>query len=539
MSKSGSGGFAMEKTILCACCRKEIDASLKKCPHCHVPTETSKNAYDYIESCKSKKRTPSPLRVSSLINSNTLFARKLIAAYEQINMLKNIKKTDTYISRIKVVNLFNDLNYEIDFKKEISIILGPNGFGKTTIFGFINFLLNPSSDIYIKHVQGVPFDSFEIELNGSIKVTLTKKKDDSYAYEIVNSKGGYHTDAVFPSIKEKDLRDEYISERRGLSSRYRKKIDSAIRDMKKALSESNLRVDVFFIKTNRAFENLDDKKKDAITEIDSPFDYYPLRYEMYRDNVINVTTPIKACNDDLVKLIKDCKNKYQKLIEDVKNSLPRKFIGMSNKIMPPEEIRKKWEQYRDKVKELNSFGLLEVKEDFDYFGSLPEDAYQDTGNGKAAFLSLYITEYEKTLKPFDVLYNKMVVFRDIINQRNCHNFKRIEYTSNGIGYFNKDQEIGLESLSSGEKNDFIMFFDMIFRTEKGTIVLIDEPEISLHIFWQEKFIDNVVKALDNKDCQVVIATHSPNIIGNHAGYVVTTSGDEELPEEEYDSFTDD
>ena len=60
-----------------------------------------------------------------------------------------------------------------------------------------------------------------------------------------------------------------------------------------------------------------------------------------------------------------------------------------------------------------------------------------------------------------------------------------------------------------------MFFDLVFRTRQGTIVLIDEPEISLHINWQERFIDNVARALSNKKCQIIISTHSPDIISTH------------------------
>ena len=105
-------------------------------------------------------------------------------------------------------------------------------------------------------------------------------------------------------------------------------------------------------------------------------------------------------------------------------------------------------------------------------------------------------------------------------------------------YYNGNQEIGLESLSSGEKNDFIMFFDLIFRTGDGTVVLIDEPEISLHILWQEKYIDNVVKALSGKSCQIIVATHSPSIVGNHYDYVATSNQDEDFSEYESDLDTD-
>lgn len=70
------------------------------------------------------------------------------------------------------------------------------------------------------------------------------------------------------------------------------------------------------------------------------------------------------------------------------------------------------------------------------------------------------------------------------------------------------QRISLNSLSSGEKHTLLIFIETLL-TGIGTI-LIDEPEISLHVDWQREFISDMHQL--NPDGQLVIATHSPAII---------------------------
>ena len=76
-------------------------------------------------------------------------------------------------------------------------------------------------------------------------------------------------------------------------------------------------------------------------------------------------------------------------------------------------------------------------------------------------------------------------------------------------------EIDLETLSSGEKQLIILFYNLIFNAESDCYLLIDEPEISLHIIWQKKFMDDLIKVRNYKKYNVIIATHSPQIISHY------------------------
>jgi predicted ATPase len=66
-------------------------------------------------------------------------------------------------------------------------------------------------------------------------------------------------------------------------------------------------------------------------------------------------------------------------------------------------------------------------------------------------------------------------------------------------------------LSSGEKQLLIILLTVLCQYEKPSVLLMDEPEISLHLRWQYELI-TIIKTL-NPNCQIIIATHSPSIYG--------------------------
>lgn len=74
------------------------------------------------------------------------------------------------------------------------------------------------------------------------------------------------------------------------------------------------------------------------------------------------------------------------------------------------------------------------------------------------------------------------------------------------------KEFDINGLSSGEKQLFLRALSLKFLEVNNSIILIDEPEISLHPQWQSK----IIKLYENigKNNQLIIATHSPHIVGN-------------------------
>ena len=70
----------------------------------------------------------------------------------------------------------------------------------------------------------------------------------------------------------------------------------------------------------------------------------------------------------------------------------------------------------------------------------------------------------------------------------------------------------INELSSGEKQLFLRTLAIKMLNPENSIILIDEPELSLHPKWQQKIVDVYRKIGENN--QIIIATHSPHILGS-------------------------
>lgn len=73
-------------------------------------------------------------------------------------------------------------------------------------------------------------------------------------------------------------------------------------------------------------------------------------------------------------------------------------------------------------------------------------------------------------------------------------------------------EFDINELSSGEKQLFLRTLAIKMLNPENSIILIDEPELSLHPKWQQKIVDVYRKI--GKNNQIIIATHSPHILGS-------------------------
>ena len=74
------------------------------------------------------------------------------------------------------------------------------------------------------------------------------------------------------------------------------------------------------------------------------------------------------------------------------------------------------------------------------------------------------------------------------------------------------EEFDINELSSGEKQLFLRTLSIKMLEPEDSIILIDEPELSLHPKWQQQ----IIKVYQNigKNNQIIVATHSPHILGS-------------------------
>lgn len=91
------------------------------------------------------------------------------------------------------------------------------------------------------------------------------------------------------------------------------------------------------------------------------------------------------------------------------------------------------------------------------------------------------------------------------------------------------QKHGLDDLSSGERQLLLLLVEISRRIKPGGLVLIDEPEISLHSTWQRGLMAALDKIIEQYDAQVILATHSLEIATSVLPYQVKSLNDLGLP----------
>jgi predicted ATPase len=77
-----------------------------------------------------------------------------------------------------------------------------------------------------------------------------------------------------------------------------------------------------------------------------------------------------------------------------------------------------------------------------------------------------------------------------------------------------ETEVPIEALSSGERQLLVMFGHLFFNSfgDRSNVFVIDEPELSLHLRWQEILLQEMQDS--SSRAQFIIATHSPEIVGD-------------------------
>jgi predicted ATP-binding protein involved in virulence len=65
---------------------------------------------------------------------------------------------------------------------------------------------------------------------------------------------------------------------------------------------------------------------------------------------------------------------------------------------------------------------------------------------------------------------------------------------------------------------------LLFKVEPDSLILIDEPELSLHIAWQERFLKGLQEIIKLTPKDFLIATHSPDIISDRWDLTVELKG---------------
>jgi hypothetical protein len=223
---------------------------------------------------------------------------------------------------------------------------------------------------------------------------------------------------------------------------------------------------------------------------------------------------------DLRRVIAEGLSNYATHSQNLDQEFPRRVVDAmaSRPEIDLDELGELLDRVESEREELVEAGLL-VREEHE----VPFDSDRLTDEKVAPVIKVYV---EQTLKKFEVLAGlrtKLQVFKKFLNSH--YQNKIVFVTPRGgfsIGVFGGQpgETAELKSilpaseLSSGEQQMLVLAYEVIFRTEPHTLILIDEPELSLHVLWQATLIDDLSAMADVGELTFVLATHSPTLIGD-------------------------
>ena len=343
------------------------------------------------------------------------------------------------IKSLTVKNLWSKYSFDISFYERVTVLIGKNGSGKSTILNILNYLLSDAKngqrikydfdelDLLFSNKSGIKISQNKIDFNKEIDNLLLSEEKLNQLFEKIQKK-----------IKEDIKRNKNMSKH---SLKSLQKENNLNKDTTEAINENFVYLSTFDMEIKeREVVQKNYSKPYIKTELDSLLDELINKFKLYQLKLKDKAELIQI-EFDLI-LEKYALKSDEKSLKDLKKQLVQK----NNRI---NEIYKEKDLFINKLNEL--------------FLSSKKSIKLDENNS----ILFYFNDNDKdTLSPF--------------------------------------------KLSSGEKQMLIIMLTVVLMENNHTILLMDEPEISLHVEWQQKFIDTLLELNDN--LQLIIATHSPAMV---------------------------
>jgi energy-coupling factor transporter ATP-binding protein EcfA2 len=133
-------------------------------------------------------------------------------------------------------------------------------------------------------------------------------------------------------------------------------------------------------------------------------------------------------------------------------------------------------------------------------------------------LHSFVDKWEDLLIGREDIYSTKNTFENVLNEMYLD--KRVKFgKDNSINILRASTSIDIDGLASGEKQLFIFLAEAFIQQNTPTVLIADEPEISLHIEWQSQLVGRMRKL--NPHGQLIFATHSPDIVAEYRDNVIS------------------
>lgn len=243
----------------------------------------------------------------------------------------------------------------------------------------------------------------------------------------------------------------------------------------------------------------------------------PMESPRYPDREAVVLPTVRDYARDLSSKIKDTLARYGTESQLLDQSFPQRLLhaGRTSE-MSREELKKRMAELNQQRADLQKIGILDPASTSPFdVASLDELAPEQD-----AVMRLYVEDTEKKLAVLDGLARRITLLLDNVNQKFSHKSLRVEREKGFVAMGHDDSQLDPDSLSSGEQHELVLLYDLLFRVSRGTLVLIDEPELSLHVSWQKRFLPELLEIVQTAELDAIIATHSPFIVGDRSDLMV-------------------
>lgn len=457
------------------------------------------------------------------------------------------------IIEIQVRGLFGTFDHTLPLTNpdRVTIIHGPNGFGKTVMLRMTASLIDRDTTVF----ERVPFTEFGVLLDDMSRVTIRHLDSDPGAashdtpkLEVLLTDSDGVPRAPAPERIATDIPSSVLDDiDRIVPGPYARhatgwripgepkvyslaEIVSRFPALQEALPTKYVsnpfaciprELQVFFVQTTRLdAEHTPSKSPTSIRHLST---WAHSSYRTLDDVSVASDRPtlrVDQYSRDIVLKIKSALADYARHSQESDRTFPERlvrFVRSGQHALPERQILDKMTELESKRQRLISLGFLDSETGL-------RDLSEDDVQRASAALTIYVQDVERKLAVFDDLAERVGKLTDIVSARFMYKAIAID-RERGISIrTDAGDEIGLASLSSGEQHELVVLYELLFRAPRAGLVLVDEPELSLHVAWQSRFLPDLMDILRLTDSYAVVATHSPTIIGARWDLAVELAG---------------
>ena len=413
-----------------------------------------------------------------------------------------------YIESVKIEGLWGACDISLNFDNNVNFLIGKNGTGKTTVINLIATAL--SADL--ESLDRILFDTIEIKLaefNGKRKPSVVIKKEDVESqFPKINY---YIRDKASSEAVEYPLDD---LEERFMYRKFNLRISKRIRNKRKnssILEHLNQLVNLAWLSVHRASKNYVNEERIKESSVDQKLDQLLNSFIRYSSKLTKKSDLLMSKFQETIFLSLLADQSEDEILDQIKSKFD--FKEERNAL---EEIYKKFELNPNQFEMRTSKHFEELK-----------NAIDKMNNKNASGLSLtefaaimgtiriksVIDQWRDLTKQQDEIFKSRNTFLEILNSM----VSKKEFFINNENVLSvkneKKQDFPVQRLSSGEKQLLIILGEALLQERKPWIYIADEPEISLHVEWQESLVQNILAI--NPNAQIVFATHSPDIVSKY------------------------